>query len=159
MDSLTLLSSANRSTGACLALFTSHGHISSVRALSATKCPLPELQPSEQINTNTSGDRTCHLLFSGGGRASLKCWRVHLSLTDVDNDSCHGGKMTSSPMAFLGEYSFRFSNHRRRRKKHDLQSLSEIRFMSLTSLSATELINSCQSLYFVMAACSDGFVR
>ena len=31
--------------------------------------------------------------------------------------------------------------------------------MSLTSLCATELIDSCQSLYFVMAACSDGFVR
>ena len=155
MASLTLLSSANRSSGACLCLFTAHGHISSVRALSATKCSLPNLKPSEQINTNTTGDRTCHLLFSGGGRASLKCWRVDLSLIDADNDSCHGG----APMVFLGEYSFRFSNHRRRRKKQDLQSLSEIRFMSLTSLSATELTDSCQSLYFVMAACSDGFVR
>lgn len=159
MASLTLLSSANRSTGSCVSVFTAHGHISSVRALSATSCPLPELQPSEQINTRTTSDRTCHLLFSGGGRASLKCWRVDLSLIDVDNDSCHGDKMTSSPMVFLGEYSFRFSNYRRRRKKLDLQSLSEIRFMSLTSLCATELIDSCQSLYFVVAACSDGFVR
>lgn len=159
MASLTLLSSAKRSTGACISIFTAHGHISSVRALSATKCPSPKRQPSQQINTKPTGDRNCHLLFSGGGRASLKCWRVNLSLVDIDNDSCHGDKMTSSPMVFLGEYSFRFSSHRRRRKKHDLQSLSEIRFMSLTSLSATELTDSCQSLYFVMAACSDGFVR
>ena len=159
MASLTLICLANRSTSTCVCLFTAHGHISSVRALSATSCPRPKLQPSDQINTCTSRDKTRHLLFSGGGRASLKCWRVDLSLIDVDNDSCHGDKMTSSPMVFLGEYSFRFSNHRRRRKKQDLQSLSEIRFMSLTSLCATELIDSCQSLYFVMAACSDGFVR
>lgn len=159
MVSLTQIFSANRSTGTCVCLFTAHGHISSVRALSATACPLPKHQLSEQININTSSDRNCHLLFSGGGRASLKCWRVDLSLIDVDNDSCHGDKMTSSPMVFLGEYLFRFSNHRRRRKKQDLQSLSEIRFMSLTSLCANELIDSCQSLYFVMAACSDGFVR
>ncbi|KAJ7336502.1 hypothetical protein OS493_011707 [Desmophyllum pertusum] len=150
---------SNRSTGATSSIFTAHGHISSVRALSATRPPLPKLQSSEQINTHTPSERTYHVLFSGGGRASLKCWRVDLSLIDVDSDSCHGDKMTCSPMVFLGEYSFRFSNHRRRRKKHDLQSLSEIRFMSLTSLSGTELIDTCQSLYFVMAACSDGFVR
>lgn len=159
MVSLTQISLANRSTGTCVCLFTAHGHISSVRTLSATTCPLPKLQPSEQINTSTSSDRNCHLLFSGGGRASLKCWRVHMSLIDVDDDSCHGDKVTSSPMIFLGEYLFRFSNHRRRRKKQDLQSLSEIRFMSLTSLCAIELIDSRQSMYFVMAGCSDGFVR
>lgn len=159
MVSLTQISLANRSTGTCVCLFTAHGHISSVRTLSATTCPLPKLQPSEQINTSTSSDRNCHLLFSGGGRASLKCWRVDMSLIDVDDDSCHGDKVTSSPMIFLGEYLFRFSNHRRRRKKQDLQSLSEIRFMSLTSLCAIELIDSCQSMYFVMAGCSDGFVR
>lgn len=159
MVSLTQISLANRSTGTCVCLFTAHGHISSVRTLSATTCPLPKLQPSEQINTNTFSDRNCHLLFSGGGRASLKCWRVDMSLIDVDDDSCHGDKVTSSPMVFLGEYLFRFSNHRRRRKKQDLQSLSEIRFMSLTSLCAIELIDSCQSMYFVMAGCSDGFVR
>ena len=71
-------------------------------------------------------------------------------------------------MVFLGEYSFSFSNHRRRRRKQDLESLSEIRFMSLTTLNAAEIINhsssqdlidKCQTLYFVMAACSDGFVR
>lgn len=152
MASLTLISLANRCTGICVCVFTAHGHISSVRALSATTCPLPKLSPSEHINPSTSCDRTCHLLFSGGGRASLKCWRVDLSPIDAD-------KMTSSPMVFLGEYSLHFSNHRRRRKKQDLQSLSEIRFMSLTSLCATELIDSCHSLYFVMAACSDGFVR
>ena len=159
MVSLTLISLASRSTGTCVSLFTAHGHISSVRALSATTCPLPRLQPNKQINTSTSSDRNCHLLFSGGGRASLKCWRVDMSLIDVDDDSCHGDKVTSSPMVFLGEYLFRFSNHRRRRKKQDLQSLSEIRFMSLTSLCAIELIDSCQSMYFVMAGCSDGFVR
>ena len=159
MVSLTLICLANRSAGTCVCLFTAHGHISSVRALSATSCPRPKLHPSEQINTSISRDRTRHLLFSGGGRASLKCWRVDLSFIDVDNAFCHGDKMTSSPMVFLGEYSFHFSNYRRRRKKQDLQTLSEIRFMSLTSLCATELIDSCQSLYFVMAACSDGFVR
>ena len=31
--------------------------------------------------------------------------------------------------------------------------------MSLTSLSAANLKDSCQLLYFVLAACSDGFVR
>lgn len=137
-------------------IFTAHGHISSVRALCATKSPRPNIQPKEQINGHPSYDRTCHLLFSGGGRASLKCWRVDLSRI---NDSRQGDKMTSSPMVFLGECSFRFSNHRRRRRKHDSQSFSEIRFMSLTSLSAANLKDSCQLLYFVLAACSDGFVR
>ena len=128
-----------------------------------TKRPLTQLQPSA-TNVKTQG----HLLFSGGGRASLKCWRVDLSVINLNSDGRHGDKLPSSPMVFLAEYSFHFSNHRRRRKKHDLQSLSEIRFMSLTSLSAAELIDqstsdqligSCQSLYFVMTGCSDGFVR
>lgn len=154
-DSLTLLYPASRSTGIISPVFTAHGHISSIRALSVAKRPLSQ-------HSKTGG----HLLFSGGGRASLKCFRVDLSIIDVNIDDCRGDKVTSSPMVFLGEYSFHFSSHRRRRKKHDLQSLSEIRFMSLTSLSAVELldashqlIDSCQSLYFVMAACSDGFVR
>lgn len=162
-DSLTVLYPANRSTGEVSPVFTAHGHISSVRALSVAKRPLLRLQP------NVAHDKTDgHLLFSGGGRASLKCWHVDLSVIDVNSDGCHGDRFTSSPMVFLGEYSFNFSNHRRRRKKHNLQSLSEIRFMSLTSLNAAELmtlsssdqfIEGCQSLYFVMAACSDGFVR
>lgn len=147
---------SDRSTGMTSLIFTAHGHISSVRALCATKSPRPNIQPKEQINGHPTNDRTCHLLFSGGGRASLKCWRVDLSRI---NDSRQGDKMTPSPMVFLGEFSFRFSNHRRRRRKHDSQSFSEIRFMSLTSLSAANLKDSCQSLYFVLAACSDGFVR
>ena len=128
-----------------------------------TKRSVSHIQPSVR-NDKTNG----HLLFSGGGRASLKCWRVNLSLIDVDSDNCHGDVVTSSPMVFLGEYSFSFSNNQRRRRKQDLQSLSEIRFMSVTSLSAAEIIvhssnqdfmDSCQSLYFVMVACSDGFIR
>lgn len=154
--------SANRSSGLTSPFFTAHGHISSVKALSVTKRPLSHLQPS------ASDDKTSSLLlFSGGGRASLRCWRLNLSLIDADTEGCHGDTMTS-PMVFLGEYSFSFSNHRRRRRKQHLESLSEIRFMSLTTLNAAEIINhsssqdlidKCQTLYFVMAACSDGFVR
>ena len=153
--------SANRSSGLTSPFFTAHGHISSVKALSVTKRPLSHLQPS------ASNDKTSSLLFSGGGRASLRCWRLNLSLIDADTEGCHGDTMTS-PMVFLGEYSFSFSNHRRRRRKKDLENLSEIRFMSLTTLNAAEiishsssqdLIDNCQTLYFVMAACSDGFVR
>ena len=154
--------SANRSSGLTSPFFTAHGHISSVKALSVTKRPLSHLQPS------ASNDKTSSLLlFSGGGRASLRCWRLNLSLINADTEGCHGDTMTS-PMVFLGEYSFSFSNHRRRRRKQHLESLSEIRFMSLTTLNAAEIINhsssqdlidKCQTLYFVMAACSDGFVR
>ena len=154
--------SANRSSGLTSPFFTAHGHISSVKALSVTKRPLSQLQPS------TSNDKTSSLLlFSGGGRASLRCWRLNLSLIDVDTEGYYGDTITS-PMVFLGEYSFSFSNHRRRRRKQDLASLSEIRFMSLTTLNAVEiishsssqdLIDNCQTLYFVMATCSDGFVR
>ena len=154
--------SANRSSGLTSPFFTAHGHISSVKALSVTKRPLSHLQP------RASNDKTSSLLlFSGGGRASLRCWRLNLSLIDVDTEGCHGDTVTS-PMVFLGEYSFSFSNHRRRRRKKDLENLSEIRFMSLTTLNAAEiishsssqdLIDNCQTLYFVMAACSDGFVR
>lgn len=127
------------------------------------KRPLTHASPCSANDENG-----CHLLFSGGGRASLKCWRVDLSAIEVNVDGYHSDKAAFCPMVFLGEYSFHFSNHRRRRKKQDLASLSEIRFMSLTSLCASELSNqyprdqfvdSCQSLYFVMAACSDGFVR
>ena len=155
--------SANRSSGLTSPFFTAHGHISSVKALSITKRPLSQLQQS------ASNDKTSSLLlFSGGGRASLRCWRLDLSLINADSEGCHGDTMTSSPIVFLGEYSFSFSNHRRRRRKQDLESLSEIRFMSLTTLNAAEIINhsssqdlidKCQTLYFVMAACSDGFVR
>ena len=154
--------SANRSSGLTTPFFTAHGHISSVKALSVTKRPLSRLQPS------VSNDKTSSLLlFSCGGRASLRCWRLNLSLIDVDTEGCHTNTITS-PMVFLGEYSFSFSNHRRRRRKQDLEPLSEIRFMSLTTLNAAEiishsssqyLIDKCQTLYFVMAACSDGFVR
>ena len=155
--------SANRSSGLTSPFFTAHGHISSVKALSVTKRPLSHLQPI------ASNDKTSSLLlFSGGGRASLRCWRLDLSLINADSEGCHGDTMTSSPIVFLGEYSFSFSNHRRRRRKQDLESLSEIRFMSLTTLNAAEIINhsssqdlidKCRTLYFVMAACSDGFVR
>ena len=155
--------SANRSSGLTSPFFTAHGHISSVKALSVTKRPLSHLQP------RASNDKTSSLLlFSGGGRASLRCWRLDLSLINADSEGCRGDTMTSSPIVFLGEYSFSFSNHRRRRRKQDLESLSEIRFMSLTTLNAAEIINhsssqdlidKCQTLYFVMAACSDGFVR
>ena len=144
-------------------VFTAHGHISSVRALNVAERPLEYASPC-RANSKNGG----YLLFSGGGRASLRCWRVDLSVIDVNSDDFHGEKATCCPIVFLGEYSFHFSNHRRRRKKSDLLSLSEIRFMSVTSLNASklksqssceQLIDRCQSLYFVMAACSDGFVR
>ncbi|XP_067037076.1 tRNA (34-2'-O)-methyltransferase regulator WDR6-like isoform X3 [Acropora muricata] len=162
-DTKIKLMLSNRSAGLVSELFTAHGHISSVRTLNVVKRPLTQASPCSVNDQNG-----CHLLFSGGGRASLKCWRVDLSVLEVNIDGCHSDKAAFCPMVFLGEYSFQFSNHRRRRKKQDLASLSEIRFMSLTSLCASELTNqyphdqfvdSCQSLYFVMAACSDGFVR
>ncbi|XP_068709317.1 tRNA (34-2'-O)-methyltransferase regulator WDR6-like isoform X1 [Montipora foliosa] len=154
---------SNRITGVVSEVFTAHGHISSVRALNVAERPLEYASPCRG-NSKNGG----YLLFSGGGRASLRCWRVDLSVIDVNSDDFHGEKATCCPIVFLGEYSFHFSNHRRRRKKSDLLSLSEIRFMSVTSLNASklksqssceQLIDRCQSLYFVMAACSDGFVR
>ena len=143
-------------------LYSVHGHISSVRALSVTKCTSPKTQqePANNLDKNWGS----HLLFSGGGRASLKCWRVNLSLVE-END---GSGTSSPPVAYLGEYSFRLSNHKRRRKMNNDHALAEIRFMSLTSLSASQLMDHsvsvdvmdrCQSLHFVMSACSDGFVR
>ena len=110
-----------------------------------------------------------YLLFSGGGRASLKCWRIDhaLSATNLPTNSCHVNCVTSSPMVLLAEYATRSSKYRRRRKLEDKMH-SEIRFMSLSAVNLGKFtddsfmdtnIDSCQSLYCVVAACSDGFVR
>ena len=193
-SSLTSPHLDDSSTGQVTKVFTAQGHISSVRTLCVTECPAEERQSPVQLTTccpsasqnqethssfteglktrDATSDRTSgtllggsgrYLLFSGGGRASLKCWRTDISAIDV-SDSCHGSKLTSSPLVFLAEYSERLSNYKRRRNRRKDRALSEIRFMSLTSLClqgfcAQSEIDRCQSLYSVVAACSDGFVR
>ena len=169
----------NYTNGRIVRLFTAQGHISSVRAVSAVACG--ESQQREAVSTedNCGGNAKCqktlsslcskYLLFSGGGRASLKCWRVDLSLS-VDtfhSSSCYDNSVTLSPMLLLAEYSTRVNKYRRRRKLED-QMHSEIRFMCLSTVNLQQFLGNifheknkerAQALYIVCAACSDGFVR
>ncbi|XP_031568393.1 WD repeat-containing protein 6-like [Actinia tenebrosa] len=146
-------------------VFTAQGHISSIRTLSVTRCRL-RVQKQEDTGETTIEGTDCsmkYLLFSGGGRASLRCWRVDLSAIKILDNECVA---SSPPVSHICEYSSRSSNQRRKRRRQLGQNIcSEIRFMSLTSLSMSVILDdeSFQDkswyLYGIAAACSDGFVR
>ena len=120
---------------------TADGHISSVRALSTTV---------SQLTGKT-------LLFSGGGRASMKAWEIQ-----------EGGYHSNhSPILVLqSEITLHLLSERQRRKlqRHSHPSTPpppDCRIMSLTSfpLSVIEGLSSSSNLHCVVAACSDSILR
>ena len=120
---------------------TADGHISSVRALSTTM---------SQLTGKT-------LLFSGGGRASMKAWEIQEG----------GYHINHSPILVLqSEMTLHLLSERQRRKlqKHTHPSTPpppDCRIMSLTSfpISLIEGLSSSSNLHCVVAACSDSILR
>lgn len=168
---LDVFDSDDYTTGRSIKLFTAQGHISSVRALSVTTSTsktslydeathdVLDVENEEHSRMEYASSRRC-LLFSGGGRASLRCWRIDPTVVD------RNGMISSAPVSFVSEYSSRSSSHKRRRKRKEGHLHSEIRFMSLSSFPLSVVMGDGDiladvslGLYGVAAACSDGFVR
>ena len=130
------------SVSACLTTVdTADGHISSVRALSTTV---------SQLTGKT-------LLFSGGGRASMKAWEFQEG----------GSHSNHSPTLVLQtEMTLHLLSERQRRKlqRHTHPRTlppPDCRIMSLTSFptSLIEGFSSVNHLHCVIAACSDSILR
>ena len=120
---------------------TADGHISSVRALSTTV---------SQLTGKT-------LLFSGGGRASMKAW-------EIQEGGFHNNH--SPTLVLQSEITLHLLSERQRRKlqKHTHSSTPpppDCRIMSLTSfpISLIEGLSSSSNLHCVVAACSDSILR
>ena len=128
-------------------LMTCPGHVSSVRAL----CPAMYMS-----------DQGGHLvLFSGGGRASLKCWHVvlHASPGVTKKASVH---CESSPDYIhahsVAELNQSLQWHRKQTKQSDE---SESRVMALTSFHS-KCLDCSKGLddgYIVISGWSDGQIR
>ena len=144
-------------------VFTCEGHISSVRCLTYINVHLHSVQETHCYK---------HLLFSGGSRASLKCWSLDvdsISSNEVNGKSSGLNPSLNSSCTLLAE--LRGRSRRPQRKKRfgsckDEEFTSDIRFMSLNAFPATDLLPSawihdgvCPPAVGVVAACSDGYLR
>ena len=109
-----------------------------------------------------------HLLFSGGSRASLKCWSLDLDgiLGNEINDKSFEMDNTSLNSSCTLSAELRNLSHGSRRKKRfgndEIEEFTcDIRFMSLSVFPVTDLVWMDASLPVVgvIAGCSDGHVR
>lgn len=138
------------------------GHISSVRCLTLIR--VNDVHVSEGTAQN-------FLLFSGGGRASLKCWSLNLASITWNEPKHIPYKSDGSSYptcTLLAELPNQFSRYRRKRVYRQVieGSFCDTRFMSvsvfwfsdLTELDRFKLKNTC-SIYGVITGCSDGSLR
>lgn len=136
-------------------VFSCEGHISSVRCLAYINVY------TRVINGMPSHK---HLLFSGGSRASLKCWSLNVDLITRNESDGKSSKINASSCSLLAE--LRSPTHRYRKKKQlgrskDEEFSCDIRFMSLSTFSLTDFANSTAGSDTVglIAGCSDGYLR
>lgn len=126
-------------------LLTCPGHVSSVRALSAV--------------VSDQGGRL--VLFSGGGRASLKCWHLELWASQgiSDEASVHCEELRDHIHAHsIAELN---SSLRLQRRPAKRTIESESRVMALTSFHARYVEHSMRfgDGYIVVSGWSDGYIR
>ena len=140
------------------------GHISSVRCLAFVKINHPYHEPRSQK----------YLLFSGGSRASLKCWLLDVDSilkTEKTKSKCtelNASSLNSSCILFA---ELRNQPRESRKKKQRGRSNEEdeftcdIRFMSLSAFPLTRLSISTPNKFDtscavgVVTGCSDGYIR
>ncbi|XP_074641979.1 tRNA (34-2'-O)-methyltransferase regulator WDR6-like isoform X2 [Tubulanus polymorphus] len=143
--SVNLISISSASNEALSVISGLQGHISSVKAISILRSKLVE-------------DSNAVLIFTGGGRAQMKCWRLRF-----DNDDSRGDNgrprfvcqhLTSHMLCYKG------LKRRKPWKTNEYDSSPETRYVAMTILSAAEInADRPRSEYLVGAACSDGLVR
>ena len=113
-----------------------------------------------------------HFLFSGGSRASLKCWSLDLERilnseindksSEVDNTS-----LNSSCTLFAELHNLSRGSRKKKRlgNVENEQFTCDIRFMSLNTFAVTDLVRSFWTdanpppAVGVIAGCSDGYLR
>ncbi|XP_028403319.1 WD repeat-containing protein 6-like isoform X2 [Dendronephthya gigantea] len=141
------------------------GHISSVRCLAYI-----ELNPQDSEETPSLK----HLIFSGGSRASIKCWSLDVDniLSDKKSDSSseEGASLHSSCTLFAELRSLSRRSRKKKRLRHDVDVgdfSCDVRIMSLSILPLAEilpdpggsLMDIRPNAVGVIAACSDGYLR
>ena len=137
--------------------------------------PTPPTAPPGHKCTHES-----KLLFSGGGRAQLKAWRIHFEVEPSHENSCghickpqqhlDGSDGASDPQdqewniwsEHLGTHLLcaKGLKHCKPWKSHLYDASAETRYMALTTFCLVEFSAELpQELHVIAAACSDGFVR
>ena len=156
------------------------GHISSVRCLATSTSCL------SAHNTHCATSQPVQLIFSAGGRAQLKCWRIHASekirnlaecsqktqskpfeSNPASDDETKSESSRTGSASVWHEHLFTYLLHHKGLKrakpwkvaKYD--SDPETRYMDLSALRLDELTEDTRHghLHIVAAACSDPFVR
>ena len=129
------------------------GHISSVRALAAMA-----YSPGLQLT----------LLFSGGGRASIKAWLINYAgkvfIINILQSLSYTATLieATEPIVSLQcEYNLLgLSTHQKSRKKRKQLIIGpECRVMTLTAFPFSEVITDEDNAILVAAGCSDGVTR
>ncbi|XP_034944143.1 WD repeat-containing protein 6 isoform X2 [Chelonus insularis] len=115
------------------------GHISSVKCINI-------------INLNSSNEKAGSLIFTGGGRAQLKVWKVTV---DVVEDKFIKDNLEITE---LMSYMLHGTNKDQRKimlsKQQEYFIDPETRFMDITSYTYVE-----KNIVILFVACSDGFIR
>ena len=153
------------------------GHISSVRTVATLYSAnnIRESITNKSVANQSKPDS--FLLFSAGGRAQIKCWRLNFhqshhtnaldSLTLSSEDkmtglsvekhhslNCTYELLTTHMLAYKGRKS------RKPWKSADYDASPETRYMDLSVFRWSDCsVGSCHQVCFVAAACSDGYVR
>ena len=119
---------------------TLQGHVSAVRALALSSVEVTSPGSDQQV-----------LLFSGGGRAELKAWRVHCDVSDAPSS-----RVWYEQLASLSINSRQVRATRKPwRKSHQQNVEPETRCMALSCFR----LASDGTRHCVIAACSDASVR
>nr|XP_006818580.1 PREDICTED: WD repeat-containing protein 6-like [Saccoglossus kowalevskii] len=125
-----------------------HSHISSVRALYAITLP--------SSGQNLQAE-CCKLLFSAGGRAALKCWKVAVkqSTSFRGIEEAEETVTLQCDVELLGVHGTTDGRGRRRAKRSDdMDEDSDTRHMSLTAWNGQQ-----DEIYYLAVASSDAILR
>ncbi|XP_070541376.1 tRNA (34-2'-O)-methyltransferase regulator WDR6-like [Ptychodera flava] len=126
-----------------------HSHISSVRTLQV--CSLPSSGDSQSMSK---------LLFSAGGRAALKCWKVRVMCKEQQtpsNDTLEESTFLDCSVELLGCYGTTDGRQRRQHKwqgDKDVDDIDDTRHMSMTAWQGPK-----ENIYYLAVCSSDAFVR
>ncbi|XP_046398639.1 WD repeat-containing protein 6 isoform X2 [Ischnura elegans] len=140
-------------------LSTLHGHLSSVRAVSILPLVSSLSQNvycqthSTDVAANTEESIFEFLIFTAGGRAQLKAWKLSFDQTESSSSTSHEQCRVEE------KFSLMLDNKKQDTKNYE--NNLETRFMDIQSFYPREmnLEKSCGVCVAVVAACSDGLLR
>lgn len=107
------------------------------------------------------------LLFSGGGRALLKCWSVNLTNITWNEQNCKTVRPCDKSLhpvcTLLAELPHNVSHYKKKKVQHEVMegTVSDIRFMSVSVFWFPDLVLSktWHHTYGIITGCSDGNLR